>query len=643
MRAAVKNMLLSQINALSDKLAGISGMLVSWLDIQYVVLIFLDVLALLLFIFFRQKRRARTYFRRTEALDGILSSISPGKDLEKSLADFLNLIIPLVDARGYYFYLLDEKSGNYMLKAVRNNNPGDGRIGPSYSGLSPYMKENYSPPLGIPAGGLQDMPAIAREGEVPVLEVPVGGKGLIRIAPVEKAPKESMRLLTYMGIKLQPAMEVLIETERMRRQVESVSASSQAIRSLTRSALDLDGSVSTIIGLCMRMVDAAGGSFLFDSQGRSEVVVSTGLEKEAEDMFRQDHEAQRLLHSLARNHEFVMINREMKEFFDVPSYFAAAGMETVLLAGISGSTMRGTALFWYYSRPDLDRHRLTALQMLARRLGDSLDRQAKFRDLSNSYLDMLRMLVDTVDSMEPFSIGHSMLVSRYSGIIAKEMRMGEKEVKDIILAGYLHDVGMLGLSGDILFKAGKYTDIEYETMKLHAEVGASIVESTISMDNVASLIRHHHERWDGFGYPGSLKGEEIPLGARIIAVADTFNAKLTGRKYREPASFERALADIRAASGSQLDPASVNALISWFRRKQADPSRRGRVLGPCWEMKCCPQGIARYCPAYRKSDVNCWEVEGTNCAAHGSICRSCVVHTEFMSRAARTSSENWEN
>jgi hypothetical protein len=191
-----------------------------------------------------------------------------------------------------------------------------------------------------------------------------------------------------------------------------------------------------------------------------------------------------------------------------------------------------------------------------------------------------------------------------------------------------------------MFKEGKYSEVEYETMKLHAEVGASIIESTILDSNLASYIRHHHERWDGHGYPDTLKGEEIPLGARIIAVADMYNAKITGRKYREPASFERTLTDMMGASGTQLDPRIVEALVNWFRKKQADPSRQGRSLGTCWEMRCCPPNISRNCPAFKRTNVNCWEVEGTNCAAHGNSCPTCVVHTEFMYRTGKKMAGN---
>ncbi len=632
----MKDTLFGQIEMLPGKLPGLVSGVVSLLDLKYVTPALLFLLVLMMFLLVRQRKKTRIAKLQSEAIDGILASFRPGKGLEKNLSDFLGLVVPLVEAQGYYFYLLDKKNGSYVLKAVRYNEPAGGDIAPSYSGLLPYKKENYSPPLGIPADQAPPRPAVVKDGSVPMLVLPVaGGSGLIRVGPVRGVPKRSMVLLEYIGRKIQPALEAVVETERMKMQVESVSASSQAIRSLTRSALDLDGSLATIMGLCIKMIDAAGGCFLFEDRERLEVAVTLGLEKETEDLFRRDREAQFLLHDLAADKEFLLINREMKEYFHIPSYFAAMGIETVLLVKAQGSAVNGTALFWYYKLVDPDKHRIAALQMLTKRLGDALDRQLKFKDLADSYLDMLKMLVDTVDNMEPYTISHSELISRYSGIIAREMRLGEGDVREIMLAGYLHDIGMLGLSGDILFKAGKYTDVEYETMKLHAEVGASIIESTVSRGSVASYIRHHHERWDGYGYPGGLKGEEIPLGARIISVADMFNAKLTGRRYREPATFERAITDLRAASGSQLDPAIVEALIGWFRKKQADPSRRGRSLGPCWEMRCCPPGISRYCPAYKRTDVNCWEVEGVNCAAHGNRCPTCVVHTEFVYRSGK--------
>jgi HD-GYP domain-containing protein (c-di-GMP phosphodiesterase class II) len=270
--------------------------------------------------------------------------------------------------------------------------------------------------------------------------------------------------------------------------------------------------------------------------------------------------------------------------------------------------------------------------MLTQRLGEAMDRQLKYKELAASYLDMLKMMVKAVDDLETYSVGHSQLISRYSGIIAKELQMDSKQIQEIMLAGYLHDVGMLGLSGEIIFKTGKYTDVEQEAMKLHAEVGASIIESIVSNSTVASYIRYHHERWDGYGYPHSLKGQEIPIGARIIAVVDTFCAKLAGRKNREPVAFDKAIADLQAAVGTQLDPNLVSKLVSWFERKRANTTSKDKPLGACWEMRCCPSNISQFCAAYQNTGQNCWDLEQTNCAAHGNTCPTCIVFTEFMYR-----------
>lgn len=626
---------------LSDQIAGLlvnlsafineTGSRFAW---KYIALSLFVFFLFLLVIVIRLRKKIKMVKMQSEIISNALANFQPGKGLERNLSVFLELVFPLVKADGFYFYLFDQKNNNYVLKVVRHNDTDNAQIGPSYSGLVPYEKENYTPPLGIPAQ-TPVKTSVIKDGKVPLLALPIkGGAGIIRIGPVHEVPKRTMAILDYLCEKFQPVLDMVVEIEKMKNQIESISASGEAIRSLTKSALDLDGSLSTIMVLSSKMVDAAGGCFLFKNDNRFEVAVVLGLEKEIEELFRQDQDAHHQLYKVVEDNEFFVLNRDMKEYFHIPSYLVASGMETLLLLRVFDRTINGTAIFWYRKALPVEQHRFAAAQMLVKRLGDAMDRQLKFKELSNSYLDMLKMLVNTVDNLEPYTVSHSELVSRYAGIIAREMKMSDKDVKDIVLAGYLHDVGALGLSGDILFKVGKYTDIEYETIKLHAEVGASIIESTILDSDLASYIRHHHERWDGHGYPDGLKGEEIPLGARIIAVADVFNAKITGRKYREPASFERSLTDLLGASGTQLDPRVVEVLIDWFRKKQADPSRRGRSLGPCWEMRCCPPNILKSCPAY-KTDVNCWEVGSNNCAAHGNSCPTCVVKTEFMHRTGK--------
>lgn len=561
----------------------------------------------------------------------IIRVMQPDKGIDNNLTGILSLVTSILDADGYYFYLFDNKNNSYVLKAVRHRDSSGGTVAPSYSGLMPYQKEQYNPPLSLPASQASD-PRIEKQGLVPILVIPVkGGRGLIQAGPVGAVPRQIMKRICFLAEYLQPTLEAVVELEKMKNQVESVTVSSKAISTFTRTAHDLDGSIGAIIGLSIKIVDASAGGFLFEKGNSLEVAGVSGLTAETVEMFKSDAGTHRWLYGLVKDQDYLILDRENSQFYNMPPYLAANGIEMMLMIKISEKSINGMTVFWYQKASPLEQHRIAALQMLTKRMGDTLDRQLKFKELSASYLDMLRILVTAVDNLEPYSVAHSELIARYSGIISRELNLNTSSIQEVMLAGFLHDMGMLGLSGDILFKDGKYNDIEYQTMKLHSDVGASIIDATISNDNVVSYIRHHHERWDGYGYPGGLKGEQIPLGARIIAVADMFNAKLAGRKNREPVSFDKALADLKAAAGTQLDPQVTEALIHWFERKRWR-AKVGQALGLCWEIKCCPQNIAQFCPAYQKYDVNCWEVKETKCEAHGSSCFTCMVYTEALGR-----------
>lgn len=542
----IAQQILYVINLINEKLAG------PWS--RQIILFFLAAFILIIFWASWQRWMIKSDRKRMEIAERILTIFRPENGLEKILVDFLGFIIPLVEAEGYYFYLFDAKNGNYVLKAVRHNNTNMDPIAPSYSGLAPYQKEKYSPPLTL-STEQPDKPAIVKFGEVSMLVLPMQGQlGLIQVGPVVKIPKRTMKIMNYLNEHLHPALNIVVQMEKMRNQVGAITASSQAIRSLTKSAYDLDGSISALLGLSIKIVDSSGGCFLLYNGRSLELAVTSGLDQETEEVFRQDNEMHGILHKLVDDKDSVVLTRKTEDFYNMPFYFSAAGIQALLILKVSRREGHDTVVYWFSEEPAIEPHRVSALQTLAKRMGDAFDRQLKFKEMSNSYLDTLKILVNAVDNLEATSVGHSELISRYSGIIAWELGLEKQEIKDILLAGYLHDVGMLGLSGEILFKEGKYTDLEHQTMKLHADVGAGIIESTTANETVASYIRHHHERWDGAGYPDGLRGEEIPLGARIIAAADMFNAKLAGRKNREPVTFERAINDLRAASGTQFDP-----------------------------------------------------------------------------------------
>jgi HD-GYP domain-containing protein (c-di-GMP phosphodiesterase class II) len=160
----------------------------------------------------------------------------------------------------------------------------------------------------------------------------------------------------------------------------------------------------------------------------------------------------------------------------------------------------------------------------------------------------------------PFTRDHSQAVSWLSAQIAMQMGLSEREIQDIKAAGIVHDIGTLGVPEGVLRKPTLLTPEEFDLVKSHAARGAKMLEP-LKEPAIERMVRHHHEFFDGHGYPDGLKGEQIPLGARIIAVAEAFDAIVSDRPFKSARTFDEAVAEIRRCSGTQFDPKAVDALI----------------------------------------------------------------------------------
>lgn len=176
--------------------------------------------------------------------------------------------------------------------------------------------------------------------------------------------------------------------------------------------------------------------------------------------------------------------------------------------------------------------------------------------------DALATLVDVVELRDPYTAGHSLRVAETSRLIALELGLTAQEADTIESAGKVHDVGKVAMDPSVLTKDGKLDEAEWEQMRLHPVHGATIVARFNTYVDGYSLVRHHHERWDGGGYPDGLVGEEIPLGARILAVADTYDALTSNRPYRSAMSHVRAIEILTSGAGTQWDPRVVNAFVA---------------------------------------------------------------------------------
>lgn len=195
-------------------------------------------------------------------------------------------------------------------------------------------------------------------------------------------------------------------------------------------------------------------------------------------------------------------------------------------------------------------------------VGLRLTYQSKYQ-LETTNKELLQLFVHTVEYRDPYTAGHSQRVSRYSNIIADICGIREKEVERIAIAAMLHDVGKIHeIFGPILSKPGRLTPEERAIMELHPIKSAELVAKISDLQDIVPAVRHHHENWDGTGYPDQLKGKDIPLGSRIIMFADTIDAMCTDRPYRKALGEMEVREELRRYRGIQFDPEICDKLLS---------------------------------------------------------------------------------
>ena len=186
-------------------------------------------------------------------------------------------------------------------------------------------------------------------------------------------------------------------------------------------------------------------------------------------------------------------------------------------------------------------------------------------DLSAANLGMLKVLGGAIAKRDSDTNAHNYRVTIYAISLAEEIGMDAQEIRALIKGAFLHDVGKIGISDTILLKPGKLNEEEFAVMQQHVRHGVDIISHYAWLNDAVVVTRHHHEKFDGTGYLGGLKGEEIPRNARIFAIADVFDALTSKRPYKEPFSFERSVAILRDGAGTHFDPVLVTAFLGIAR------------------------------------------------------------------------------
>lgn len=187
--------------------------------------------------------------------------------------------------------------------------------------------------------------------------------------------------------------------------------------------------------------------------------------------------------------------------------------------------------------------------------------QDKSEELEKAYLDTIGILRQTVEAKDPYTRGHSDRVSEFSVLIGKKMGLDEETLHILKVGGLFHDIGKIGIPDSILLKESKLSDEEYSQIKNHPTIGAHMLGDATVFKDIIPIVKHHHERFDGKGYPSQLAGENIPFVARIAAVADTFDAMTSKRTYRDALPLSVVKEEIEKCSGTQFDPAIAKVFL----------------------------------------------------------------------------------
>ena len=243
------------------------------------------------------------------------------------------------------------------------------------------------------------------------------------------------------------------------------------------------------------------------------------------------------------------------------------GIESLMaIPLISKEQPKGVLLLGDTARGQFVREDAFTIEKIAAQMAVALENARLYEEMRSLFINTVASLANAIDAKSPWTKGHSERVMNVATAIAREMGLPGTEVERIRLAGLLHDIGKIGIIEALLEKPEELSEDEFPPLRLHPEKGVAILAPIRQLQDVLPGVLHHHERFDGSGYPHGLKGESIPLAARVVAVADSFDAMVSDRPYKKGLSVREAIKELQRCVGSQFDRAVVEAFTAYLQR-----------------------------------------------------------------------------
>jgi len=533
---------------------------------------------------------------RFEALQRITQLVNLGSDLEQVLDEVMRLTIDLVNAQAGVIILIDQMTGELSSHITVEGRPKEelreepkwkldkGVMGAilkvgepaviSDASEYPIFRDEIGKAVGSTVVSALCVPLKRKERVLGVLEVFNKKSSTEELKESDKGvacfTEEDQKLILSLSNEIVMVIEnamLFNEIERKVTELDNLLKATEAIA----STLQLDPLLDTIMELGMKVMDAEGCSVLLidEKEKKLQFAAASGAKKEEIKKLSLDmgegvagwvvqNDQPLLIDDVSKDTRFSkrvdeILGQETKSLICIPLKVKEriiGVMEVINKRGDRAFSERDMALF----------------KPLSAQAAVAIERAKLYADLEDMYISTVRSLAAAIDAKDPYTRGHSERVNRFCMVIAKELGLDEKMQKNVQLCALLHDVGKIGVPISVLRKKEKLTDEDWAYIRRHPVLGAEIISPIRQLAELASSIRHHHERYDGGGYPDNLKGEQIPLIGRMLAVADTFDALTSERPYRNGLSDKAALEEIEACKGTQLDPMCVEAFLAGYQK-----------------------------------------------------------------------------
>ncbi len=528
---------------------------------------------------YRVFKKAERQLAGLSALKDVATTISSptSLDLQTVLNRLLEVSVDLTDAESGSIFLHDEDLGELRLgvavgleqgrmpqERVKLGESVAGHVAQTGAPLIIADGVTDSPETGIPAGEIRTMMSVPLRR----MNHTIGVLNVVNKRDQDVFTDDDLALLLAFASQSVAAIENAHWYEEAQRKIEELTTL-VGVSSMITSELDLDQLLTTIMDLTCQVCKAEASSLMLLDEGTDELTFRVALGEKGEEVkqFRVKI-GEGIAGWVAKNREPLLVEdaqrdvrfkKEIAESIDFPtrSILCVPVIVKDKLIGVIEVINRldGTSF---------DRRDLNLLTAIASEAGIALENAKLYSELRLLYLNVIEALARTIDVKDSYTHDHSRRVTIITQAIARELALPEGDMDLIHIAGLFHDIGKLGIDESILHKAAHLDDDEYDRLKRHTLIASDIVGQIQPWERIVPWIKHTHECYDGSGYPDGLSGEDIPLPARIITIADSYDAMTSDRPYRSALNSESAISRMVEQSGKQFDPTVVSAFLRAF-------------------------------------------------------------------------------